>query len=488
MPYYSFDVLLLTEYYDGGLAPEIYLSSETLEIGTIGNWDFSFDPEQSTRVLGSDLSLARTETLSGWLTEVAITEGGATFDLGEAGDRMLLSENTWIWGDNDEFEANVLVIYFELTAQPYTTNYAIIQLDGDPLQEDMWTTEIWDLWGQLSGRNNDLDPVDPADFPDVYDLDVLADSYAPDTNLILGTDGGDLLQGRAVDDVIWALDGPDRLEGGAGNDTLLGDSGSDSILAGDGDDVVLGGDRGDVIAASNGDDTVFGEGGNDQIGGGEGNDSIEAGDGNDIVGGGRGDDIILLGSGDNVASGGAGNDLIIDEAGDSTIGGVTGDDTINGGSGDDSLGGGAGQDLIFAGNGNDAVGGGYGADTIYGEGGDDYLGGGAGHDLLRAGAGDDTLNGGFGSDTLVGGDGADIFVFNVFDSPETDTVLDFELGTDALTFVGFDGGFEDLTFQKYVADGPLYITAGDLTIELDSGAGEPLLFASDMTADLFTFV
>lgn len=488
MPYYSFDALLLEWYFDGGLAPEIDLSSQTLEIGTIGNWDFSIDPEQSTRVLGSDLSLAGAATLSGWLTEVAITDGGTTVDIGDAGTRLSISENTWIWGDNDQFEAHFLVVSYGLAADPDTYNYAIIQLGGDALSENMSAADANDLWGQVSGLNVDLDPVDPADFPDAYDLDALADSYAPDTNLIIGTDGGDLLQGTAGDDVIWALDGPDRLEGGAGNDTLLGDSGSDSILAGDGDDVVLGGDRGDVIAASNGDDTVFGEGGNDQIGGGEGNDSIEAGDGNDIVGGGGGDDIILLGSGDNVASGGAGNDLIIDEAGDSTIGGVTGDDTINGGSGDDSLGGGAGQDLIFAGNGNDAVGGGYGADTIYGEGGDDYLGGGAGHDLLRGGAGGDTLNGGFGSDTLVGGDGADVFVFNVFDSPETDTVLDFELGSDVLTFVGFDGGFEDLTFQKFDTYGPLFITAGDLTISLDSGAGEPALFAGDMTADLFNFV
>jgi len=59
------------------------------------------------------------------------------------------------------------------------------------------------------------------------------------------------------------------------------------------------------------------------------------------------------------------------------------------------------------------------------------LNGGAGNDQLYGGSGADTLVGGTGNDVLTGGAGADTFVWQAGDKG-TDTVTDFQLGTDTL--------------------------------------------------------
>lgn len=54
-------------------------------------------------------------------------------------------------------------------------------------------------------------------------------------------------------------------------------------------------------------------------------------------------------------------------------------------------------------------------------------------DVLRGGAGDDHLNGGLGRDKLSGGAGEDIFAFTSKLKNNTDTLLDFTSGQDAIT-------------------------------------------------------
>lgn len=70
---------------------------------------------------------------------------------------------------------------------------------------------------------------------------------------------------------------------------------------------------------------------------------------------------------------------------------------------------------------------------LLGKGGNDTLIGGAGNDYLSGGDDNDVLFGGAGSDTLVGGNGVDVFRYDAV-SDGGDKIVDFQSGTDTLTF------------------------------------------------------
>jgi Ca2+-binding RTX toxin-like protein len=73
------------------------------------------------------------------------------------------------------------------------------------------------------------------------------------------------------------------------------------------------------------------------------------------------------------------------------------------------------------------------------------LDGSDGNDTLAGGDGNDRLYGGDSNDKLTGGAGNDIFAFNINDTDSKDTVADFKLGQDKLSFGGiFDGTGDDL--------------------------------------------
>lgn len=120
---------------------------------------------------------------------------------------------------------------------------------------------------------------------------------------------------------------------GAG--TIVGTSGDDVILGSDGPDIIRGGGGNDVICSGDGDDDVRG---------GSGSDTIFAGDGNDRVNGEGDDDRIF---------GGPGNDVLLGNAANDTLGGGPGADRLIGGPGDDSLGGGADADVCRGSAGSD---------------------------------------------------------------------------------------------------------------------------------------
>lgn len=125
------------------------------------------------------------------------------------------------------------------------------------------------------------------------------------------------------------------------------------------------------------------------------------------------------------------NDVINAQGGNDIIAGLSGDDLIRGGDGDDVLRG----DLNERSpggleGGNDTLIGGEGNDRIGGKGGNDQLFGSEGEDSLYGDAGDDLLNGGLGNDQLSGGAGIDEFVIAA--TQGTDTITDFEIGTDLL--------------------------------------------------------
>ncbi|MGF1524580.1 MAG: Ig-like domain-containing protein [Leptolyngbyaceae cyanobacterium] len=123
---------------------------------------------------------------------------------------------------------------------------------------------------------------------------------------------------------------------------------------------------------------------------------------NDVIEGQAGDDV-LRGDGNSRASGNVegGNDLLAGGAGRDRLGGKGGNDVLLGGEDDDQLWGDAGNDLLFGGLGNDQL------------------------------TGDD----------FSGGQGSDLFVLAL--GYGTDTITDFEIGTDYFGLVG------DLTFADF---------------------------------------
>ncbi len=177
---------------------------------------------------------------------------------------------------------------------------------------------------------------------------VLCNNEEVTVNLALGdvpTDG---------DDVILGTDGPDVIEAGAGSDTICGGDGDDTINAGAGDDTVLGGLGDDTINGSGGDDVISGDKGADIINGDSGNDELRGNKGNDTINGGSGLDLLVGSSGNDELRGGKASD---------TLKGGTGSDTLKGGNADDDLSGGNGADVLDGGVGIDNHNGGGGEDT-----------------------------------------------------------------------------------------------------------------------------
>ena len=144
----------------------------------------------------------------------------------------------------------------------------------------------------------------------------------------------------------------------------------------DGDDVILGTEGPDVIMAGGGRDVICGLGGDDRIDGGDRKDVIFGGGGDDVINGGQGADVINAGSGDDLVAGGRGKDIIDGQGGDDDLRGNDGTDTLYGGGGDDLLRGGQKADTIYGERGND---------TLFGGTRPDVLDGGAGNDSYDGG-------------------------------------------------------------------------------------------------------
>lgn len=158
---------------------------------------------------------------------------------------------------------------------------------------------------------------------------------------------------------------------------------------------------------------------------------------------------------------GAGEDLV-DSNG-------AGGNRLYGGDGDDELVAGTG-DRLFAGSGNDileaSVGGGN--NRLYGGDGDDifFLNQG---DRLLGGAGDDTFVVTSGGQNLItGGAGADTFSIANAEIPDgSNTITDFELGSDTIAIGGLGLNFESLTLSQ--SDGDTIISIQNQAVASLSG-------------------
>ncbi len=163
----------------------------------------------------------------------------------------------------------------------------------------------------------------------------LGDTPTSGDDVILGTDGAEVIDGGAGDDVICAALGDDTVLGGAGDDLLLGNYEPDRLFGGPGNDVLHGGEGQDLLVGGDGEDRIFA---------GTGDDALRGGPGDDELWGGGGMDQLFGGTGDDTLRGGGDADLLE---------GRRGTDSLHGGSGDDELVGGRGVDVLRGGPGVD---------------------------------------------------------------------------------------------------------------------------------------
>lgn len=120
--------------------------------------------------------------------------------------------------------------------------------------------------------------------------------------------------------VVNGLSGRDLLIGSSGNDTLLGGDGNDQLHGDLGDDLLVGGNDSDQIYDVGGTNIIEGGAGDDYIDVGEGSNFVNAGDGNDSVSlsyssgsvnAGSGDDNITLFNSNVTIDAGSGEDKVV---------------------------------------------------------------------------------------------------------------------------------------------------------------------------------
>ncbi len=189
--------------------------------------------------------------------------------------------------------------YLEFTAETTGTYYVgVSQLgnrDYDPFVESSGSGWIFPEIGVFSGE---------------YEINVaLTENANPpiDTDLLVGDETNNTLEGTAAADTIAGGLGDDIITGGDGDDILRGD-----LNSRDPQDAELGGN-----------DILFGGAGSDRIGGKAGNDILSGDAGDDFIWGDAGDDIIMGVTGNDVLvgdnmSGGSGSDLFVFGNGDGT--------------------------------------------------------------------------------------------------------------------------------------------------------------------------
>lgn len=232
-------------------------------------------------------------------------------------------------------------------------------------------------------------------------------------NIIIGTDDGNSLDGKA---------GADKMTGGKGDDSYAVDNAGDKIveLAGGGTDTVnseisytLGFEL-ENLNLTGGSSKGTGNAKDNIILGGAGNDTLDGKAGADVLDGQAGSDTLIVDNkGDTTSDNGGGIDLVLSSVSHTVGTGIdhltlTGKAAING----------TGNDLgnIITGNG--------------------------GANSLDGGASNDTLIGGAGNDTLTGGTGSDIYLY-LSGASGKDTLTDFLSTSDVIDIGGLLVGYVD---------------------------------------------
>jgi Ca2+-binding RTX toxin-like protein len=136
--------------------------------------------------------------------------------------------------------------------------------------------------------NDDQNSYDEDDIPSI-----LKDGrIIRGTQLIIGTDNRDIIQGSLFDDTIFGKKGSDEIQSSEGLDQIFANQGDDTMQAGlgndlafgqGGDDNIIGGVDDDFVDGGSGDDHLYGDFGDDQLLGGSGADYFNCGPGTDEV-------------------------------------------------------------------------------------------------------------------------------------------------------------------------------------------------------------
>jgi Ca2+-binding RTX toxin-like protein len=356
--------------------------------------------------------------------------------------------------------------------------------DGRDVYQDTGTTgtdriivgNTTDFDGLQSPFNRTTSGIDRIE-SDLGDFNILGDNTTGDIWDFLGMTLVDAtIQGRGGDDNISGSNGAETIQGGEGNDSLSGNGGGDLLDGGNGNDSLKGG---------NGNDTLNGGVGIDTLDGGNGGDTYlwSTGDGRD-----RYQDTGISGTDRLIANGTANFDGLqsIFNKASSGIDRIESDLGAFNIRGDDAT----GDDWDFTDitlvnatiqgrGGNDTITGSSSADIIQGGEGSDLLLGAGGADNLSGGNGNDSLNGGTGNDTLAGGGNADTFSFN--GAFGTDTILDFQSGSDqinlsafSLTSANLDTNGDNIINSS--DSGVASLVGGNLQINLTSFGGDRIRF------------
>ncbi|PZO56276.1 MAG: hypothetical protein DCF15_09220 [Phormidesmis priestleyi] len=193
-----------------------------------------------------------------------------------------------------------------------------------------------------------------------------------------------------------------------------------------------------------------------------------------LSGGTETDDTLVDGDGNSKLAGLGGNDLIAGGLGDDVILGGDGDDVLRGDHNSRSAqtGEAGGDDLIYGGAGNDRIGGKSGNDRLFGNAGDDQIWGDDGDDIIRGGRGNDILTG----DNFSGAQGIDTFVLALGEG--SDTITDFEVGTD---LIGLAGGLSFGQISISQQNNQTAIAFADETLAVLQGVSASLLGESSFT-------
>jgi len=200
--------------------------------------------------------------------------------------------------------------------------------------------------GGIGGGDRDLnEPVFLAIGPEHMRLQ----DCPPDYNVIIGTDGDDILRGTRRSDCIYGLGGDDIIRGRHEDDLLFGGRGDDDLRGGSGDDGLWGGSGHDWLRGHRGDDDLWGGCGDDHLRGGLGWDALLGGDGDDDLRGGRGMDELYGECGNDGLRGGRHEDILDGGHGDDDLRGGKHNDELDGGDGFDELRGNRGIDACING-------------------------------------------------------------------------------------------------------------------------------------------
>jgi 3',5'-cyclic AMP phosphodiesterase CpdA len=125
---------------------------------------------------------------------------------------------------------------------------------------------------------------------------------------IVGSQGGEKIEGTPNDDVVLALEGNDKVKTGGGKDLVCGGEGNDKVKGGQGADEADGENGKDKLKGGRGRDKLKGRNGKDGLKGNKGRDLLKGGKGKDNLKGGKGRDTLRGGKKNDKCKGGAGRD------------------------------------------------------------------------------------------------------------------------------------------------------------------------------------